>query len=217
LAAGVAHEILNPLTTVKMLTYARAEELPPDASQREDLRMIISEIERMESVLRSFLDFARLPEPELTTVALTPTIENTLALLQPEMRKRAVHPALHVARDVSIRADRSQITQVLVNLFRNAMDAMPKGGDLGITTRPMEFLLDSTKHMVQIEISDTGAGIPDHLLPRLFDPFVTGKNGGSGLGLSIAYKIVEIHGGWIEAKNNYHGGAVFTVVLPMEA
>ena len=127
-----------------------------------------------------------------------------------------VRPVLRMAQDFTIHADQSQITQVLINLFKNAIDAMPGGGDLRIGARSTEALLDGTRRMVQIEICDAGAGIANDLLPRLFDPFVTGKAKGTGLGLSIAYKIIESHGGWIEAKNNEGSGATFTIALPLE-
>jgi signal transduction histidine kinase len=216
LAAGIAHEIRNPLTTVKMLTFALEEELSPRDDRRKDLRMIIGEIERMEGVLQSFLDFARPPEPEFTRMTLTQTIEHALALLHPEIRKREIHPSLDIPHDITICADRSQVSQVLINLLMNAIDAMPDGGDLRLTVRPVASPPAEAKPMVEIGITDTGTGIPDDLFPHLFDPFVTRKDGGTGLGLSIAHKIVETHGGWIEAKNNPNGGATFTVTLPME-
>lgn len=216
LAAGIAHEIRNPLTTVKMLVFALKEEQILDNGRGEDLQMIIGEVERMETILQSFLDFARPPEPEFNAISLAQVIETALALTHPEMRRRAVHPHVNIL-PCTVWADRNQITQMLINLFRNAMDSMPNGGDLRITTRRVGSRLKGTRRMVQIEISDTGTGIPDQLLPRLFDPFVTGKSGGTGLGLSIAHQIVETHKGWIEAKNNGEGGATFTVALPIEA
>lgn len=216
LAAGIAHEIRNPLTIVKMLTFSLEKEFPPDNARRADIRRIIGEVERMEGVLHSFLDYARPQQPEFTRVSLSERVEQVLNLLQPEIKKRAIRVALDIRHDIIIHADQDQITQMLINLIMNAIDAMPKRGDLRIAIRPKAPASNATKPTVQIDISDTGVGIPKDLLPRVFEPFVTGKAKGTGLGLAIAYKIVETHGGWIQAKNNDGAGATFTVVLPVE-
>lgn len=217
-AAGVAHEIRNPLTAIKMLIYSMREELSENNGEKaQDLEVIIKEIDRMERFVHNFLQFARPPDPQFVAVDLKQLIHETIKLLEPRLRKTGIE--LNEDYDPNldlIYADSDQMKQVIMNLILNAMDSMPKGGKLTIKTNVYsQNTHDGQRDWVQIKIIDTGCGIPEELKDTLFDPFVSGREEGIGLGLSIAFQILHRHGGWIEADNNPHGGATFTVKLPL--
>jgi PAS domain S-box-containing protein len=209
MAAGVAHELRNPLTSIKGLVQVNLREAKSRGLPAEDLRVIEQEIRRMERTLQTFLDFARAPRCECRRLSLLPLIEQTLALIRGRTEKqdvalRFVQPATCMFVD----GDSDQIQQLLVNLALNALDAMPQGGILELEIR--------LPHggQVEIEISDSGPGIAPSLLPYVFDPFVSGKEKGLGLGLAISRRIAEDHGGSLEASTRLEGGARFVLRLP---
>jgi signal transduction histidine kinase len=206
LAAGVGHELRNPLTSVKLLVQAGLEDgaLPAD-----DLRVIDGEVRRMEQSLQTFLDFARPPRTERRPTPLAPLVREVADLLRGRADKQKVAVRLDLpAADLTVPADREQLRQVLVNLFLNALDAMPAGGTLEATVRP------SRPGRVQLEVADTGPGISREQLPRLFQPFASTKDTGLGLGLVISKRIVEAHAGTLGAANRRGRGASFFVTLP---
>ena len=207
LAAGVAHEIRNPLTSIKLLVQS-AQEAAGEALSLEDLRVIEDEVRRMERSLQTFLDFARPPRTERRPTGLRPLIEGVIDLL----RGRAERQRIAISCDTqSLTAviDAEQIRQVIVNLCLNAIDAMPTGGTLAVSvhSKPLDH--------VEIAVADTGGGIPVDVLPKLFQPFVSTKDTGLGLGLVISKRIVEAHRGTILAWNRPDGGCRFVVNLPI--
>jgi signal transduction histidine kinase len=211
-AAGVAHELRNPLTSVKMLVQTGLEGQPPAGLPAEDLSIIEHEIRRMEACIQSFLDFARPPSAERRRTDLLPVVCRSVALL--EGRARRQHVTLKTdlpAGPVELLIDGEQIHQVLVNLMLNALDAMPQGGELRLEVRRRD---DPPR--LQVRLHDTGPGIAAPILARLFEPFVSGKETGLGLGLSICRRLLEAHGGRITGENDPAGGAVFTFTLPVE-
>jgi two-component system, NtrC family, sensor histidine kinase HydH len=207
LAAGVGHELRNPLTSIKMLVQIGLE----DGVQRlttEDLRVIEAAIRRMERSLQTFLDFARPPKPERRPVELLPVCEAVLGLVRGRAEKQHVATRLEAPDGpLVLIVDHGQLRQVLVNLVLNALDAMPGGGALTIAARRVG-------EWVEVEVSDTGTGVSREMLPRLFQPFASSKDTGLGLGLVICRRIVEDHGGTIDATNRPAGGASFFVRLP---
>jgi two-component system, NtrC family, sensor histidine kinase HydH len=209
LAAGMAHEIRNPLTSIKMLVQTAREDslshLPMD-----DLAIIEREVRRVEQSLQTFLDFARPPKAEKAPIDLRAIIQETFNLTRGRAAKQRVEVSSKcIGERFTVSADAAQIRQVLVNLILNGLDAMPGGGALTLD-------LHEAGTQVKIVIQDTGPGIAPEMGDRLFEPFVSTRETGSGLGLVICKRIVEDHGGTIEAENAREGGARFTVLLPRE-
>jgi two-component system sensor histidine kinase HydH len=211
-AAGVAHELRNPLTSVKMLVQTGLEGPAPTGLPPEDLSIIEHEVRRMEACIQIFLDFARPPSAERRRTDLVAVVRRALALVEGRGRRQQVKLLADVPPGpVELLIDGEQIHQVLVNLLLNALDALPHGGIIRIE------LLGPTpdEPAVTVRVHDTGPGIPANIKPRLFEPFVSGKETGLGLGLSISRRLVEAHGGAIRGENAPHGGAVFTFTLPV--
>jgi two-component system sensor histidine kinase HydH len=210
MAAGVAHELRNPLTAIKMLVQANREEAEAHGLPAEDLQMIEQEIRRMERCLQTFLDFARPPKPERRPVSLATLVDRTFALVEGRARKQ--HVTLHFAHPttpVLVEADADQMQQLLVNLVLNALDAMPRVGSV-------EVSLGAPVHgQIELRVRDTGPGIAPELLPRLFEPFVSSKETGLGLGLVVSRRIAESHGGNLWVTNPPYGGACFVLRLPV--
>lgn len=214
IAPALAHEIRNPLTSIKMLVHSMMEEAIDGSEQKTDLKIILLEISRMEEFLQNFLKFARPPRPKIEMIRPVEIIEQIIQLMQPQLKQSNIQlyqnhhePIMHV------RADPNMFRQVMMNLIINALDMMRQGGALTIASHIGTYPQGS---MAVISVADTGPGIPDDLIDSLFEPFVKGKEQGIGLGLSISQRIAEMHHGWIEAKN-LQQGAVFSFYLPNTA
>ncbi|HEY2909307.1 MAG TPA: ATP-binding protein, partial [Gemmataceae bacterium] len=208
LAAGVAHEIRNPLTSVQLLVQTARKDPTAGGLDSNDLALIDSELGRIEESLRIFLDYARPPKPERKSSDLAAVVRDTLNLTRLRAEQQQVEVIFSVpAAPVVMFADPLQIRQVAMNLVLNALDAMPRGGKL-------EIAAAATPGGVQLTVADTGKGIAPAILPRLFEPFATDKETGLGLGLVVSKRIVEDHGGTIRGANRPNGGAEFVVQLP---
>jgi signal transduction histidine kinase len=218
LAAGVAHEINNPLTSIIGFTRLLLEDLSAEDPMRTDLEMIDREAARTRQIVRSLLDFARAGDPVLAATDLNALVEEAVILVC----TRSVLAKVSLEKDLSslppVMLDANQIKQVLVNLLNNAVQAMPEGGRLNISTRLAEGEVDGAiRQMAAVCVSDSGVGIPPEDLVRVFDPFFTTKEvgQGTGLGLSVSYSIVEKHGGRIEVESALGDGSTFTLLLPI--
>mgnify|MGYP005846089847 CR=1 FL=1 len=210
-AAGVAHEIRNPLTSIKGLVqlHLRSPQVLGDAALLEDCRIIEGEIRRMERTLQTFLDFARPPKPSRRRLELAPLVDGVFALLSGRAAKQRVKfEFAGPDAPVEVEADADHMRQLLINLALNALDVMPAGGRFSVE------LSAPPGHPVTLRAADTGPGISPSVLPRLFEPFVSGKETGIGLGLAVSRRIAEDHGGRLTAENLPGGGASFTLTLP---
>jgi signal transduction histidine kinase len=210
LAAGVAHELRNPLTSIKMLVQTGLEGRPPQGLPAEDLAVLEDEIRRMEKYLQSFLDFARPPRSERRDSDLLAVVHRAVSLVDGRARRQKVDIEEAVpAEAVRLHLDPEEIQQVLVNLLLNALDVLPRGGRVRVEVVPRGGGVD-------VRVSDNGPGIAAPVRDSLFEPFVTSKENGVGLGLSICKRLVEAHGGSIRGDNPPDGGAVLSFTLPVE-
>jgi signal transduction histidine kinase len=209
LAASVAHEVRNPLTGIKMLVESALKSENRKPLNLQDLQVIHREVARLEQTVQGFLSFARLPAPRCSTCDLREVVRQAIDLVCARARQQAVVLAVH-APDAPVPAfiDRGQLATVLVNLFINALDAMPQGGRV-------EVDVDHTASAgARVSVADTGTGIAPQVAGRLFTPFTTTKPTGTGLGLSISGRILQEHGGSLSAGNRPEGGARFVLTLP---
>ncbi len=208
LAANVAHEINNPLTTILGYSELLSEEEDPENIKR-DLAIIESESLRAREIVQQLLEFSRKRKLELKEVDVHDTIDGVLKLVSPNIKQSRVKVHRKYTDVPKVLVDENQIKQVFLNLINNAIQAMPEGGDLVIETETMgQYLM--------IAIADTGMGIPDDVSRRIFEPFFTTKQDkGTGLGLPISYRIVQEHGGRIEVKSRVDEGSTFRVFLPL--
>jgi len=220
-APTLAHEIRNPLAAIKMLIYSLKEEEDKESPLQQDLKIISSEIDRMEVFIRNFLKFARPADPVFEKTNPLEVLMEVTHLLMPKFRTNKVALIDNTeGHQYTVNADASQLKQLFMNLVINAVEAMPSGGSMSLDTALQEGPEvpegeNGTKYLV-ISIEDTGPGIPKKVLDHLFEPFIKGNDQGVGLGLSISQNIASMHKGWIEAKNKpAKEGAVFSVVLPL--
>ena len=212
MAAGVAHELRNPLTSVKLLIQTAADALPDHALSDEHIHVVLEQILRMESTIQGLLDFARPPQMQEVRHDVRDTLHRALNLVEGHAKQQGVVICADCpATPVLVDGDPEQLHQVFVNLLLNGVEAMPDGGSLQVAIRCDE----SAAAGCHVEFRDSGPGIPPAIMERMFEPFVTNKERGTGLGLAISRRIVEQHGGRLTAANRHTAGAVFTVELPL--
>ena len=212
LAAGIAHEINNPLGGILVLSSLVVEDLKDDDPHRENLQEVIKQTMRCRDIVKGLLQFSRQEEGKTEYVKVNDILNNTLSLIE----KQALFHNIEVVKNLDVElpyilGDNSQLQQVFINVILNAVQAMKEIGTLTINTSH-----DKKNDMVVIEISDTGCGIPEESIDRIFDPFFTTKEvgEGTGLGLSIAYGIVTKHHGRMRVKSKLGEGSTFTVKIP---
>ncbi len=215
LSAGFAHEIRNPLTSIKIFIQTLEMEFDLNETQRVDFRMILKEIDRLNEMVIRFLAFARPEEPQLQKVDLCKLVGEVSNLLAARMKKNAVHLEILVSPNLPpVKGDPKQLDQVLMNLFLNGIEAMPEGGTLTVSSQ-IRVSPETREELIQLVIRDTGPGIKPHEKKYLFDPFFTTKEGGTGLGLSIAYTIIQKHNGYLEVESEEGKGTSLLLSLPL--
>lgn len=215
LAAGVAHEIRNPLTAIKAWLYMQQKRLKPGTPEHDDATLIAGETNRLERIVRDFLQFARPSDPQFTVVPAEQPLREVQKLLAPQLEKSKIKLDLDGAASAQIRIDPEQIKQVLINLIQNAADSIGKNGFITLRARLDEKRLNGRQtEVVILEVADTGKGIPPEVGKRLFDPFFTTKDTGTGLGLPIAARIVEKHLGALQYQTQPDRGTTFGIILP---
>jgi signal transduction histidine kinase len=214
LAAGLAHEVKNPMAGIKVAMNVLAEEKYIQPEDRTVLQKVVGEITRLEGLMKDFLNFAKPQKPRFESVNINQVLNTTLTFYLKAHSIGGKNERIRIEKDFrevpAALADTSQLQQVFLNLFLNAIEAMPEGGTLGVRTCPEE-----ENRSIRIEVSDTGKGIREDLLDRVFQPFFTTKPKGTGLGLAISRQLIEQHEGTIEVSANPGGGTRFTIRIPV--
>ncbi|MGC9940871.1 MAG: ATP-binding protein [Verrucomicrobiota bacterium] len=215
LAAGVAHEIRNPLTAIKAALFIQQKKFLPGSDESNDARLVEREILRLERIVNDFLLFARPTEPELAMVPVETILAETQKFLAPQLARFNIQLILEAAAPAKIMADAAQIKQVLINLVQNAADSIEQNGTVKLRARrDRKRITNEETNVVILEVADNGKGITPEIEKRLFDPFFTTKDTGTGLGLSIAASIIQKHGGTLQYQTQVHHGTTFGIVLP---
>lgn len=220
IAAGLAHEIKNPLTGIKVSMEVLMNELVLSPEDQGIFTRIIEEVQRIESLLKNLLNYARTPKPVFSQLSLNPLLENAINNAALLFKAQEYSPGdgkgLEFVRNFDpaipmIMADPSQMQQVILNLLLNAREAIPEGGTITVSTR-----LGRVDGIVEVVIADTGKGLSEEACAKVFQPFYTTKPKGSGLGLAITKRLIEQHHGAIEVTSVLGQGAAFTITLPVE-
>ena len=216
LTAGLAHEIRNPLVAIRTFTQLLPERYN-DAEFREGFQgLALKEVDRICGLINDLLSFARPSRPNVAEENMSDVVDGIARILETEAKEKGVEIARDFGHDLpKVWIDREQMKQVFMNLILNAIQAMREGGSIFISTRLISR--DEAGHsgqFVQVEVRDTGIGIPAENLDHIFDPFFTSKDEGSGLGLSISHQIVQEHGGYVTVESKLDVGTTFFVNLP---
>lgn len=211
MSAHVAHEIRNPLTSILLHSELLEDELMEHDKNEEGLelvRIIKEEIDRLSQITDEYLSYARLPRPKKQLVNPETEVSTVVAMLRPELKRRNIETAIVCPERLpDIRIDRGQFKQLLINLIKNAEDAMPSGGSL-------EISLMGIKDNFLLLVKDTGYGIPPEISRRIFDPYFTTKDNGTGLGLSLVQYIANAHDGWVDVESQKGTGSTFIFSVP---
>jgi signal transduction histidine kinase len=226
MSAGLAHEIRNPLGSIKAavqyITEERSERSEPENRDEEFLEVIIQEVNRLNRVVSSFLDYARPGREDPEPSSVNQILEHTHKLVQIKEPERGQRVTMGLAESLPpVRVSNEKLGQVFWNLLINALDASPDGSNVEVTSRLVqrraywgEYDRDRVRDFIEIGFRDQGPGIPGHLLPKIFIPFYTTKENGTGLGLAISHRIVREAGGTLEVESSEGRGSTFTILLP---
>lgn len=210
MSAGVAHEIRNPLASIRGYAQIVRMNMEEDDQNYNDLSIVLREVDRLDRIIEQFMDFARPKPPNKTKVSIGELIDETIKLLGSEFRKNGVSIRFIRCRNDIIMVDYEQIEQVILNILINAIQASNSGDEIIVKT----IRIDQS-FTFKIEVVDSGEGIKDEVLDKIFTPFYTTREKGSGLGLSVSTRIIENHNGIIEIGNNVDSGAKVTIKLPL--
>jgi signal transduction histidine kinase len=211
MAASLAHEIRNPLGSMKGLTQLAQEDLSPDDAAQARLRTVVSEAERLERLVSDLLDFARRKEPQISEFDLADLLSEVGIMIQPRLEDAGA--TLNIAAihgPLMIQSDTAGLRQILLNILINAVDATPKGGTISLSVNR-----DRVANSINIQIDDSGPGLGERDPEELFEPFVTTKARGTGLGLAVSRQIAESLGGSLTLENSPQGGARCVLRLPV--
>ena len=219
LAAGVAHEINNPLTGVLTFTHMLLRRTDINDEIRSDLETIAHETERVRKIVKGLLDFSRQTALEKEQTDINKLVKSTVGLLENQALIKGITLQFEPKKDLPGRiVDRNQLQSVILNMIINAFDATQPGGTVTVSTDLTVSAQSGGQKGIEIGITDTGSGISPENLDRLFDPFFTTKEvgEGTGLGLAVSYGIIERHGGTIRVQSDVGKGSTFTIWLPLE-
>ncbi|HEX9714848.1 MAG TPA: ATP-binding protein [Desulfurivibrionaceae bacterium] len=210
MAAGVAHEVRNPLSSIKGFATLLGSRFPAKSEEGEAARLLINEVERLNRSITELLTYARPLPLTIAEVEIEPFIEASLKLIQSDAKELgvAVHQEIALVRK-QVRLDKDRLNQVLLNLYLNSLQAMEHGGELWVAVRE-----GARPGTIEISVRDTGCGIAADILERVMDPYFTTKPEGTGLGLAMVYKIIDEHGGTIKIASKEGEGTTVTIILP---
>ncbi len=215
MSAHVAHEIRNPLTSVLLHSELLEDEIKEHGDNKEAqelISVIRNEIDRLSQITEEYLSYARLPLPKKQLVDPAAEANSVVSMLMPELKRRNIEVEVKCSEKLpKIMIDRGQFKQLLINLIKNAEDAMPSGGSL-------EVALMGIKDNFLLLVKDTGYGIPQELTRRIFDPYFTTKDNGTGLGLALVQYIAGAHDGWVDVESQKGTGStfIFSIPIPVE-
>lgn len=210
LTAGLAHEIRNPLHAMRGTAEVVLDVIDPDVPQRPLAEALLTEIDRLDAVLRRFLDFARHRPPSVEEVSLSEVIAHVEELIRAQAARQGTRVHVQAEQADTVRADRQQLIQVVLGLCINGMQALGEGGNIWLA------VVHRTDEL-GVAVSNDGPPIPEEMRERVFDPFVSTRDQGTGLGLAVAWRIIDSHGGRIRIDDRPGGGVCFSVLLPAEA
>jgi signal transduction histidine kinase len=220
IAAGVAHEIRNPLASIKTFAQLMPERMDDPEFKNEFSKLVLKDVDRITKVIESMLAFARPAQVNIMEQPSNDLVEEAILLVQPRLKAKRIELTRGFHGNPIVKVDKHQILQVLVNLLSNAADALPTQGKIRVSTGVGQLDIvgggNGNRNFAVIEVSDNGPGIPPAVRNRLFDPFFTTKKEGTGLGLSISQKIARDHGGAITVSSVEGKGTTFQVNLPLK-
>jgi signal transduction histidine kinase len=211
MAAGIAHEINNPLTGILLYSSNLSKKVPKGGSLEEGLQVIINETQRCKNIIQGLLDFSRDKEPQKVEADINVILEKALSILENEFRLQHVRLEMHLAGNmVNAFLDENQIEQVFINILLNALHAVEEDGVITIESR-----FNSHQERISVEIADNGCGIPEEDTKKIFEPFFSRKSNGTGLGLAVSYGIIQNHRGDIRVFSEPGKGTRFVIDIPV--
>ena len=211
MAAGIAHEINNPLGGILLYSTNLFKKVPKEGPLKEGLEIIINETMRCKTIIQDLLEFSREKEPEKTSANISHIIEKTLSMLENEFRLRHIRVETNLSgKTPDVLVDANQMHQVFINLLLNAAEATQDNGVINVRSQ-----IEPANRRIRIEIADNGCGIPPEHISKVFEPFFTTKAKGTGLGLAVTYRIVRNHQGEIQVSSQPGKGTLFTIEIPL--
>ncbi|MCJ7771516.1 MAG: ATP-binding protein [Desulfobacterales bacterium] len=214
LAAGMAHTIRNPMTSVKMRLFSLGRSIELSDTQQEDFDVISDEIRHMDTIVQNFLEFSRPPKLVMQSISPSVVVDLAIQLLTHRLKSYDVDVNVHRPAFLpDVQADPEQLKEVFVNIIVNACEAMGSRGSIFISE---EVATESSGKVAVVKLRDTGPGLSGEIRDKIFQPFFTTKDEGTGLGLSIAFRIIEEHGGWIDVVSVKGEGATFILKIPIK-
>jgi two-component system sensor histidine kinase HydH len=210
MATGVAHEIRNPLGTLRGFAQYFGSQAEENSESRQYADLMMSEVDRLNQTISSMLQFSRQREPDFIAVDMEGLIDKTVSLMESDFKSHNISLHTDIEGDVQIEADPDMLLQVLLNLLRNSIHATPNEGNVTLS-------VNRSGETVRIQVKDTGKGMTENERDKMFDPFFTTRKKGTGLGLAVSHQIVEQHDGHFETESNPGEGTTITIILPLSA
>jgi signal transduction histidine kinase len=211
LSAGIAHEIRNPLSSIKMSLQILSKRMSPEGNDLKRFRIAEKEVDHLEMLVNNILAFAKPVEPKKIPVDLSKVLEQAIAMAEKGIADKKIEVRTKFAVIPPVAVDAAMMADAFLNVIRNAVEAVKENGKVAISLR----YFDETRQSVAVEIKDNGSGIDDEDMPHIFNPFFTRKNYGTGLGLSLVTKVIDLHNGVIDICSKKNEGTTVLIILPL--